>query len=161
MTLHRDVGDTCIEKLAPPFLEPVPQVERDRLRLGVEAHGPQPLVTCSHQQPHEHGGAHPATPPGNQHRHSTDVPVREQPRGANHAPRGVFGKGVQGSRVEIVPFQVRRHALFADENRLAYWRDQRLRRTPGDESDRVRGVHNVWQSDGRSGSIIWGVAARR
>ena len=135
--------DACVEKHPALALEPVPRVERDCMRLGIEAHGTQTPIVRSRQESDQHCGADPATPPGREHRHPPDVPIVEQSRGADCATRRFFGKSVQGRGVEAVPFQCRRHALLAHEDRLAHRHRQCLRRAPGDKSDRVGNVQGV------------------
>jgi hypothetical protein len=146
VTAHRDMKDARVEKLSALDDKPVPTVEGDRVHLRMQKDSAEAPLARRFHEPREHCRTYPASAPGTKHSHAPYMAVRKQSRRADGLPRDICGHRVQGIGIELVPFQLGRHALLLHEDRLAYRRGDRSRFAPANDPDRVRSLHAVFRS---------------
>lgn len=96
--------------------EAMPFVEPDGTDLGMQEDPRQPSRSGDLDQVTKQGTADAAAAIGWQYGHSTDVPIRQQARGPDRVTIRPLSDDMVGVGVMVVPFELRRDALFIDEH---------------------------------------------
>ncbi len=115
---HALVLDTGFEEAQLALGKPLAGIEPFGSHLGVQGHR-RPLASAGlGQQREQQGLAHAPAAPGRQHGHAAD-PVVGVAGGADGLAFGVAGDHVMAQRVQRIPFEVARNALFFDVDHVA------------------------------------------
>ena len=98
--------------------EPDTPVKPDRVGLRAELDRLMPELACCGDQVGEYHAADPPFTPLREHGHTADMPIRQQPAGADRLACSGLSQRMQAQFVDAVPLELFRHFLFFDKNRF-------------------------------------------
>ncbi len=90
------------------------------MRLGMQQQFMHVAAAGLFDEPGQHCVADALSAPAGKHRHAADVPIGEQPAGADRIACRILGEYMLAGGIELVPFEFLRHALLLHEHRQAH-----------------------------------------